>query len=286
MLLLTSDWPEYELLDSGNGQRLERFGKYILTRPDPQVLWKPHLDKSKWEAVDAFFDQKLKGEGGKWVKKTAIPDKWIMRYGDISFYAKLTPFKHTGVFPEQSAHWKWITEKIHKDRNVNIMNLFAYTGIASLVCAAAGAKVTHVDSARSTIGWARENQAVSKLEDKSIRWILDDALKFVKREIKRGVHYDAIIMDPPIYGHGPHGEVWDFTDDFPYLLNLCRQVLFAHPLFIIVNAYAISASFLMLDNMLSDLELPGVVESGEIVLKESRSKRMLSTGIFARWCVV
>jgi 23S rRNA (cytosine1962-C5)-methyltransferase len=292
MLILKSNWPEYELVDSGNGKRLERFGKYLLSRPDPQCIWKPRLIDSIWEGSDAKFIESMnKAERGRWIKSSDMPEKWLMKFMDLKIWVKLSPFKHTGVFPEQSEHWIWIAEKINnyhlknKDTNkkLNILNLFAYTGMTSLVCAKEGASVTHVDASRPTIGWARENQMVSQLESKPMRWILDDAMKFVGREIKRGVKYDGIIMDPPIYGHGPEGERWDFYESMPQLLELCRQVLSVQPVFILINAYAISASFIMLENLLKDFNLPGNIESGELVLKEKDSDRLLSTGIFARW---
>lgn len=299
LLEQTKGWSEYELLDSGNGRRLERFGKYILSRPDPQAIWKPHMGSSYWQTADAIFKGSEKGSG-VWVKKNAtIPDSWIMRFGDISFLVKLTSFKHTGVFPEQSIHWGWMKAQIANgnpstvlrtgsqmaNRNVKVLNLFGYTGIASLVCAKAGAEVTHVDASKPTITWARENQKQSGLENKPIRWILDDALKFVQREVKRGVRYDGIIMDPPIYGHGPGGEIWDFQKSFPELMNVCRQVLSDAPLFVIINAYAISASALMLGNVLADYmkDLEGNIEVGELALEEKDTTRLLSTGIFARW---
>lgn len=284
-LLNSFSWTDYELLDSGNGKRLERFGKYTLVRPDPQIIWQPHLSPEEWEKADAVFERTHEDKG-KWNIKTHVPEKWQMNYKDLSFWTKLTPFKHTGVFPEQSAHWDWISDLIFKaNRSINVLNLFAYTGIASLVAAKADAKVTHVDASRSTIGWAKENQELSNLSDKPIRWILDDAVKFTEREIKRGVQYDGIIMDPPVYGHGPTGETWQFNKDFPKLLELCKQTLSDQPLFVLVNAYAVSASSIMLQNVLEDFakDLWGTVESGELVLKEKGSERYLSTGIFARW---
>lgn len=296
-ILATPGWEDYELLDTGDGHRLERFGKYRLVRPDPQIIWKPRLAKSIWQMADGIF---TKDE--KWLNKNNIPDKWLLHYKDLAFYAELTPFKHTGVFPEQHLQWDWIEKKIisacHSElvsesqkmpnrvrHDIKVLNLFAYTGIASLVAAAAGAEVTHVDASRPTIGWARENQIASKLENKPIRWILDDAVKFVEREIKRGVRYDGILMDPPIYGHGPTGEKWSFNTSFPRLLDLCKQVLSEQPIFVLVNAYAISSSSLMLENCLKDFaqNLGGEIESGELALEEKTSKRLLSTGIFARW---
>lgn len=278
IVLSTSGWSDYKLLDSGGGQRFEQFGKYKLIRPDPQIIWKSHLPKSEWEKADAVFED-------EWISAD-VPDKWLMQYKDLSFYAKLTPFKHTGVFPEQCLQWDWMRAKIKSaKKHVNVLNLFGYTGIATLACAAEGAKVTHLDASHPAVSWARENQAASNLADKPIRWIIDDALKFTGREIKRGIKYDGILMDPPIYGHGPNGERWDFNKDFPDLLNNCRQILSDTPLFILVNAYAISSSALMLENVLQDITegLGGQIECGELAIKEQSSDRLLSTGIFGRW---
>jgi 23S rRNA (cytosine1962-C5)-methyltransferase len=283
-VLLTQGWQDYELIDSGNGQRLERFGKFILVRPDPQVIWKPKKDNSFWEEADAVYE--LLGNKGKWINKNKVPEKWQISYKDLEFYCKLSPFKHTGVFPEQSLQWDFMKEKLmgFKDQ-ANILNLFGYTGISSLVCAASGAKVTHLDASHPAIGWAKENQEASGLLQKPIRWILDDALKFTQREVKRNIKYDAIIMDPPIYGHGPEGEKWDFNESFPRLLETCRNILSDNPLFVIVNAYAISSSSIMLNNVLKDClgNLGGTFEYGELALQEKYGDRLLSTGIFARW---
>lgn len=285
-ILTTNGWQDYELLDSGNGKRLERFGTITLIRPDPQVIWKPNFDQSYWQnTVDALFER-TSGEKGKWLKIKPIPNKWLLRYQNISFYAELTPFKHTGVFPEQSIHWDWMKKIIEENkRTLNILNLFGYSGIASLIAAAAGAKVTHIDASYPTIGWARENQKASGLESKSIRWILDDAVKFVGREIKRGVKYDGIIMDPPVYGHGPKGERWSFNESYPKLLELCAQILTANPAFIISNAYAVSTSSVTLYNLFEDYFrfLGGNIEYGELALEEKNRKRLLSTGLFVRW---
>ena len=281
-ILQTAGWEDYELLDSGNGYRLERFGRYTIAKPDPQAIWQPRLSESDWGKADAKFE-KAEGKEG-WVKKTEIPEKWLLRYKGLSFYAKLTPFKHTGVFPEQQLHWDWMQGKIAaRKEQSSVLSLFGYTGIASLVAAGAGGKVTYVDASRPAIGWARENQEASNLEEKPMRWILDDATTFVEREIRRGNKYDAIIMDPPIYGHGPDGKVWDFPKSFPELVRLCSEVLSQKPLFVIVNAYAISASALMLENVLQDYLKTGKTEVGELVLEEKSAKRLLSTGIFARW---
>jgi 23S rRNA (cytosine1962-C5)-methyltransferase len=282
-ILTLGDMQDYELLDSGNQQRLERFGSYIISRPDPQLVWKPYLDESEWEKADAVFKRTSESKG-RWEMDEKMPEKWLMHYKGLSFYAKLTPFKHTGVFPEQALHWEWIKEKIEKaKRSVSVLNLFAYTGISSLICATAGANVTHVDASHPTIGWARANQTASKLDKAPIRWILDDVVKFVQREVRRGSKYDAIIMDPPVYGRGPKGEIWSFNESFPYLMEDCAQLLTKNPLFALVNAYAISSSALTLENVLIDYMPAGNIECGELCIKEKSAKRLLSTGIFARW---
>ncbi len=287
-ILTTPGWEGYELLDTGNGMRLERFGKYRLVRPDPQAIWQPHRPQEEWLAADAVYNVYRK----EWDNKNAVPEKWLMHYKDLSFWAELTPFKHTGVFPEQILQWDWIEDKLRiknqEQKTVKVLNLFGYTGIASLVAAKEGAVVTHIDASRPTIAWARENQEASGLETKPIRWILEDAIKFVQREVKRGNTYDGIIMDPPVYGHGPNGEKWDFTESFPELLSVCRQVLSPKPVFILINAYAISASSFMLENVLKDF-VPTQkknIEVGELAIEEQGSGRLLSTGIYGRWSSV
>jgi len=280
-LLSTKGFSDYQLLDSGDGKRLERFGKYIINRPDPQVIWKTHLPESDWNKADAAYldDEK------KWSVNN-LPQKWPLSYRNIKFYAKLTNFKHTGVFPEQILNWEFIEERLRSaGNNINVLNLFGYTGISSLVCAYNGAKVTHLDGSKPAISWAKENQLFSGLGDKPIRWILDDAVEFTEREARRGNVYDAIIMNPPIYGHGPKGEIWDFNKNFPELLENCKSILGSDPLFVIVNAYAISSSSVMLTNMLQDyLDLPiDKIEYGELALQETSRQRYLSTGIFARY---
>lgn len=282
LLLSTKGWEDYELLDSGNGKRLERFGKYIISKPDPQAIWKPHLSQMTWEKADATYLEEEKG----WSKNT-LPDKWPLSYNDIKFYAKLTNFKHTGVFAEQVLNWDFMEKTIkNANKEINVLNLFGYTGIATLICAVNGAKVTHLDGSKPAITWARENQQLSGLLDKPIRWILDDAMEFTARESRRGNTYDAIIMDPPIYGHGPNGEIWDFNKSFPVLLENCRKILSNNPLFVIINAYAISSSSLMLSNMIEDYLNLSIenIEYGELVLEEKTRKRYLSTGIVARYC--
>lgn len=271
---------DYDLIDSGNGRRLERFGKYVLDRPDPEVLWQKTLPESEWLKADATFRD-------SWINSNSVPEKWEVSHNGIKFWAKLAPFKHTGVFPEQSEQWDYIYKEISKsaNKNANVLNLFAYTGIASLFAAKAGAKVTHLDASRPAITWANENRDLNGMQYAPIRWIIDDAIKFTEREIKRGVKYDAIIMDPPVYGHGPTGEIWDFNKDFPKLLENCRKIISDKPLFVIINAYAISSSSTTLANTLQGFfgNLGGTIENGELTLKEKSAGRFLSTGIWARW---
>ncbi len=295
-ILTTSGWKEYELLDSGNGMRLERFGPYQTVRPDPQAIWKP-AKPQEWRSADVQFVRTVRDQG-TWQFKRAIPAKWKMSWKNISFWARLTSFKHTGVFPEQVLQWEWMMKKIEERKmkkenlssspiplpsSISILNLFAYTGIATLACAEAGAKVTHVDASKPSLAWARENQELSKLTKKPIRWILDDCLKFVEREQRRGNKYDAIIMDPPVFGHGATGEIWKFAESFPRLMEAVNKILSSKPLFVVVNAYAISASSIMLENVMKDFLPKGQIDIGELCLEETLGKRLLSTGIYARW---
>lgn len=291
-VLVPQNWQDYEFLDSGDGRRLERYAKYILNRPDPQAIWQPSLSEEKWHQADFSF------ENDKWIGKTQLSEKWEIIYRDLRFYAKLTPFKHTGIFPEQAVHWDWLSDTIQSSRlaakraesriqnkKPDVLNLFGYTGIASLVCAKAGAEVTHVDASYRAIGWARENQKLANLSDRPIRWIEDDVIKFVEREVRRGKKYDGMIMDPPVFGHGPKGETWDFLKSFPSLMEVCKQLLSDKPLFFLINAYAVSVSAIMLNNVLEDTVegFGGSIEYGELALQEKERKRLLSTGIFARW---
>ena len=267
----------YELIDSGEGRRLEKFGKYILDRPDPEVLWQKSLSQNEWLKADAKFQD-------IWIKTKNMPEKWELEYNGVRFRAKLSPFKHTGIFPEQTEQWDYIASSIGTLKSANVLNLFAYTGIATLFAAKARAKVTHVDASRPAITWANENRELNNLQDTPIRWIVDDALKFTEREIKRDVKYDAVIMDPPVYGHGPKGEPWDFKRDFPKLLVNVSRILSKDPLFVIVNAYAVSNSATTLANCLNDyFDKSGKIEHGELTLKETSADRTLSTGIWARW---
>ena len=276
------------MLDSGNGKRLERFGTVIVERPDPQALWHPRQSNELWNSAHAVFEMSQQEKKEVWRIVAELPQPWHMRWNNLTFGLRLTPFKHTGVFPEQQIQWQWMQDTIlHASAQSapRVLNLFAYTGIASLVCASAGAQVTHVDASKPSMTWAHENQTLSKVRDTAIRWILDDALSFVSREVRRGQVYDAIIMDPPVYGHGPEGQLWDFPKSFPKLIEECTKVLVPHPLFILINAYAVSASGLMLKNILEELVdgHKGTLEAGELALQEASTNRLLSTGIYGRW---
>lgn len=290
------DWaPEqYELLDSGDGFKLERFGGYLLARPDPQAIWRRQFAQEEWDKADANFSREIEsdeaaGKGARWTTRTKMPESWPVRWRAITALARLTPFKHTGIFPEQAAHWDWIAERIHGavGRQVRVLNLFGYTGIASLVAAQAGAQVTHVDASQKALDWARENQVLSGLDAAPIRWIMDDALKFVRREARRGSHYDLIVLDPPAFGRGAKGEVWKFETSLPELLRDTRAILTERPLGLLVNSYSIRASSLLLRNLLADMmaghRMPGSVTAGELALSTASSDRLLSTAIYARW---
>ncbi|MEK9179030.1 MAG: class I SAM-dependent methyltransferase, partial [Patescibacteria group bacterium] len=252
---------------------------------DPQALWQ-QASMEFWDKADARYERSFSDKGEWKIQNKSMPEKWVMKYQNISFYCKLTPFKHTGVFPEQVAHWDFLNKLDLAGKK--ILNLFAYTGIPTLVLANKGAEVTHVDASYPTIGWARENAALSNLADKKIRWIQDDVIAFVRRELRRGSLYDGIIMDPPVLGHGPSGETWQFSKHFTELLADCVNLLSEKPLFVIANAYAVSASSLMLGNMVEDILSikGGKTESGELCLTESTLRaRVFSTGIFARWSI-
>ncbi|WP_264603248.1 class I SAM-dependent methyltransferase [Rhodobium gokarnense] len=292
-VMLTSDgWSDYALLDMGAGEKLERYGRLTIVRPEPQAMGSRKLDDAVWEAADAVFTGDTDEEGpGRWKFARKLPETWPMRYGDVGFLGRFTSFRHVGLFPEQDAHWRWMAEKIRGARRpVKVLNLFGYTGLASLVAAEAGAQVTHVDASKKAIGWARENQALSKLDDKPIRWICDDATKFVAREGRRGNTYDGILLDPPKYGRGPKGEVWQLFENLPEMVRLCREILAPDALFLVLTAYSIRASFLASHELLAETlsHRGGTIESGELALIEqgldgAGGGRALSTSMFSRW---
>ncbi len=284
MVQTTASCRDYELLDSGEEEKLERYGQIIISRPDPQVLWPKSLAKKDWQKADAVFSR---DERVGWKTNKDIPEKWPIKFCDLSFFIKLSPFKHTGLFPEQASNWDWIRDIIRKEkRRINILNLFGYTGGATLASAQAGAEVCHVDGSKSAIAWARDNAGLAGLSVKPIRWILDDAVSFVRREIKRGRHYDGIIMDPPAFGHGPKGEMWKIDANFQELVDLCFTVLSNQPILFLINGYASGYSSIVYENNLLSLikKYGGQTEKGELTIKETTGQRLLPCGIFARWC--
>ena len=282
--LITEPTADYELLDSGEGKKLERYGQYVLARPDPGALWKKNLSEEEWKKADAEFIRK--GEKGEWKSKSKLPDSWTINFGNLKLLIKPTSFKHTGLFPEQEANWRWMKSLIKKsNKQIKVWNLCAYTGGATLACAQAGAEVVHLDGSKKAIDWAKENAELSGMADKPIRWILDDALVFLKREVKRGNKYDAIIMDPPAFGHGPKDEIWKIEEDFLKFFELCQEVLSEKPLFFLINGYASGYSPIAYQNNLEILvkKYGGSIEIGELAIQESSSGRLLPAGIFARW---
>jgi 23S rRNA (cytosine1962-C5)-methyltransferase len=287
MILKTTKQKDYELIDSGMGQKLERYGAYVLSRPDPEVLWRKDLDGSVWENRDFEFIRK--GEKTQWLKKSGVPADWNMEYGGLTFVVRPTSFKHVGLFPEQLPNWQWMQELIKdtstQDKKISVLNLFAYTGGATLACAQAGAQVCHVDGSKTAVAWARENAELSGLKDAPIRWIVEDCVLFLKREIKRGHTYDAIIMDPPSFGHGPKDELWKIEENFLELMDLCKQILSEDPLFLLINGYTAGYSAIAYENNLKDIFVGkgGTIEIGELVIEQSTSKKLLPCGIFARW---
>jgi 23S rRNA (cytosine1962-C5)-methyltransferase len=279
---------DYALIDSGDGEKLEQYGPYRIRRPEGQAIWRPALGEGEWNKADAIFTGDVDEEGmGRWrFPRGALGETWPMRHDGIDYLGRFTSFRHVGVFPEQGSHWDHMAGLIREARRpVKVLNLFGYTGVASLVAAAAGAEVTHVDASKRAIGWARENQEVARLTDRPIRWICEDAAKFVQREVRRGNSYDIILLDPPAYGRGPKGEVWQLFDDLPAMVDGCRSLLGKKALAMVLTAYSIRASFFAIHALMRDCcaGLGGRVESGELVIREQAAGRKLSTSLFSRW---
>ncbi|SKA02867.1 23S rRNA (cytosine1962-C5)-methyltransferase [Consotaella salsifontis] len=279
---------DYGLIDSGGGEKLERYGPLLVRRPENQAIWPRRLGEARWEDVDAVFTGDTEEEGtGRWrFPKVPLGETWPLAHDGLSYLGRFTSFRHVGVFPEQAAHWAFIEEKVRARGPVRLLNLFGYTGVASLIGARAGAEVTHVDASKKAIGWARENQELAGLGDRPIRWICEDAVRYAEREVRRGSRYDAILLDPPKYGRGPKGEVWQLFDDLPYLLSLTRELLTDRPLFVVLTAYSIRASFYTLSALMAEAMRGrgGAVESGELVIEEEGAEpRRLSTSLFSRW---
>ena len=308
-LIVADRWRDYELIDCGDGMKQERWGDFTLVRPDPQIIWPRHgsgvrpISPSRWENWDGFYHRSEQG-GGKWEFNRALPDSWTIAYGPLGLTFKIHPtsFKHTGLFPEQAVNWEWMTAKIAAARvgaakrerslasgegsgTVNVLNLFGYTGAATVAAAKAGATVCHVDAAEGMVKWCRENAALSQLANASIRYIVDDCLKFARRELKRGRRYDAIIMDPPTYGRGATGEMWRLEDHLWELLLECRALLSEQPLFFLINAYTARLSPTVVANLLSELmyQHAGTITAGEVGLPIKRDSKVLPCGIYGRW---
>jgi len=292
--LESSHWTDYALLDSGDGLKLERFGNYVFVRPESQAMWKRSLDV-EWKQAHAVFQPTGEESGGHWDFKKKVDEKWEMRYildpslvekGELKFWVMTTPGRHLGVFPEVAAHWDWFSGLITQARReINVLNLFGYTGLATLAAAAAGAKVTHVDASKKSVSWARDNQALSNLTEKPIRWIVEDALKFVQREARRGVKYDGIILDPPKFGRGPKGEVWEVYKSLPNLFEACRECLSEYPLFVVTTIYAVRASAVHVAQAMEDMMngFEGKIEMGELATHEQSGGRLLSQAVYAKW---
>lgn len=287
---IADGWKDYEVLDCSEGEKLERWGKYRLLRPDPQVIWSTDKDAALWDRLNAHYHRSTKG-GGEW-EFFDLPEQWEISYRDLRFNLKPFSFKHTGLFPEQAVNWDWMREKLSKamaaepDRHFKVLNLFAYTGGATVACAKAGAAVTHVDASKGMVGWAKENAEISGLGDAPVRYIVDDCKKFVEREIRRENFYDAIIMDPPSYGRGPKGEIWKLEESLYPFVELCSRVLTEKPLFVLINSYTTGLQPAVLSYLLGTLitkRFGGSVRADEIGLPVTKSGLVLPCGASGRW---
>ena len=283
---VAKDWQDYEILDMANGEKLERWKDIILASPDPQIIWKDKSFPEKWKKVNARYMRSNTG-GGHWEYTRKVPNNWQVKYKNLTFNIKPMGFKHTGLFPEQAVNWDWMIAKIQSaKRNIKVLNLFAYTGGATVACSYAGAEVCHVDSSKGMTTWAKENLVSSGLQDRPVRFIVDDVVKFVNREIRRGNKYDAIIMDPPSYGRGTNGEVWKFEENIADLVELCSKVLSDKPLFFLINSYTTGISSTVLENILKlnvGKKYKGKLSSGDIGLPMTNSNLILPCGIYGRW---
>ena len=279
---IADNWKDYECIDTANGEKLERWRDIILCRPDPQVIWDKKSNPQLWEKADARYLRSSSG-GGKWEYKNKMPEKWNVKYKDLTFNIKPMGCKHTGLFPEQAVNWDYMAEKIKRRGGAKVLNLFAYTGGATVACAKAGANVTHVDASKGMVQWAKENARSSGLENAPIRYLVDDCMKFVEREIRRGNTYDAILMDPPSYGRGPGGEVWKIEDSICSFVRRCALLLSEDPLFFIINSYTTGLSPTVLTNLMKLCLPEGRAESSEIGLKITSSSMVLPCGATGRW---
>jgi len=290
-VMRTRGWADYGLIDSGNGRKLERYGRFSVVRPEPQCLWAPALPASVWEAADAAFDPTDEEDAGRWKLKgrsAALEpgEAWPLAWEDVAFNGRFTNFRHLAFFPEQAANWEWLDATVRSAGDPpKVLNLFGYTGVASLVMAAAGAAVTHVDASKRAVAWARENAALSGLAERPIRWITEDARKYVQREVRRGSKYDGIILDPPKYGRGPDGEVWRLFENLPELTGLCAELLSENARFLVLNAYAERISGAALSGLLAERlkGRGGAIEWGELTLVQEDGAREIGMSFFARW---
>jgi 23S rRNA (cytosine1962-C5)-methyltransferase len=286
-------WEQYALVDSGDGLKLERFGPYLLVRPEAQATWSPRLPRTEWERANATFRPTGEESGGHWDFRTSVASKWELMYPlqsagnrPLRFWVMTTPGRHLGVFPEAGAQWDFIVDALRAAHDEpKVLNLFGYTGLASLASAAAGASVTHLDASKKAVSWARENQTLSELGDRPIRWIVDDALKFVQREVRRGSRYDGIIIDPPKFGRGPKGEVWEVYRSLPPLMRACGELLSSRAIFMVLTLYAVRASAIHLSQTLHDVVggMGGKLDCGELATREQSAGRLISQAVFARW---
>ncbi len=287
----TEGWADYALIDSGHGRKLERYGRFTVVRPEPQCLWSPRLPAEAWDRADAVFDPTDEEDAGRWKFRDQPVDAWPLSWGDVRFNGRFTAFRHLAFFPEQAANWTWLDAAVRKAASTaqggqpRVLNLFGYTGVASLVMAAAGAAVTHVDASKRAVGWARENAALSGLAERPIRWITEDARKYVQREVRRGSKYEGIILDPPKYGRGPDGEVWRLFEDLPELAGLCAELLSETAAFLVLNAYAERISGAALSGLLAEKlkGRGGHIEWGELALVQEDGRRQVGMSFYARW---
>jgi 23S rRNA (cytosine1962-C5)-methyltransferase len=285
-VMRTTGWADYALIDSGNGRKLERYGPYTVVRPEPQCLWPPTLGEDVWTEADAVFDPSDEEDAGRWRFKGRPKENWPLAWGEARFHARFTAFRHLAFFPEQAANWAWLDQRVRAaPGQPKVLNLFGYTGVASLVCAAAGAAVTHVDASKKAIGWARENATLSKLDDRPIRWICEDARRYVQREVRRGSRYDGIILDPPKYGRGPDGEVWKLFEHLPELSTLCAELLADDASFLLLNAYAERISGAAMSSLLTHNlgGRGGRIDWGELALVQDDGARQVGMSFYARW---
>jgi 23S rRNA (cytosine1962-C5)-methyltransferase len=285
-VMRTLGWSDYALLDSGGGKKLERYGRYTVVRPEPQCLWRPRLAPEAWEQADAVFDPEGEEDAGRWRFRSRPVEAWPLGWGDVKFQGRFTSFRHLAFFPEQAANWAWLDQRIRaRGGQPKVLNLFGYTGVASLAMATAGAAVTHVDASKKAVAWARENAELSGLSDRPIRWITEDARKYVQREARRGSRYDGIILDPPKYGRGPGGEVWRLFEDLPELAAVCAELLSDDASFLVLNAYAERISGAALSGLLAETLTGrgGEIEWGELALVEDAGERQIGMSFYARW---